>query len=189
MAQTIVRQINAERIKRLAGVEPIVLRERVYGALGDIPFSVSREVVQTISSFTWRFGADIAEHKLAWGDTIAEPTGRKPGEIELRIMVTRSLGVDPLELIARLKSYCESFTPVALVIGEHTYGRYRWLIADCTAQTDIFSPGGGLYSSEISVALKEYLKGGAPNALQRQSAARAAAWSARRNAGIFTAHL
>lgn len=133
---------------------------RTIGALGDIPFIVGHRKVQTVSSFQWEEGAEIAEHKIIRGPALTEATGEEAGKIEIGMQLVRELGTDPMELIAQALGYKRSFTPVALVIGDHTFGRYLWLIKNVKIEAKVFGPSGRLDSADVSIALMEYVKGG-----------------------------
>lgn len=43
-----------------------------------------------------------------------------------------------------------------LVLGDHSYGKYRWLVQSHTVKVKTFDPYGNLDTAQISVTLIEY---------------------------------
>lgn len=148
--------------------------ERTIGALGEIPFVVGHKKVQTVSSFQWEESAEIAEHKIIRGPALTEATGEEAGKIEIGMQLVRELGADPMELIAQALGYKRRFTPVALVIGDHTFGRYLWLVKNVKVEAKVFAPSGRLDSADVSISLVEYVKGGIDSGITSRQPGRVA---------------
>ena len=131
----------------------------VIGCLGDIPFTVSEDVVRTVSSFKWGGSARFAVHQRPGTDALTEFLGVDPDTFSLPIELSAELGVDPNEEIARLFAYEREGRPLPLVLGEKAYGKYRWCIQSHETESETFDRYGNLYSARVTVELLEYLRG------------------------------
>lgn len=130
----------------------------IVGALGNIVFSTSSRQVKTISSLNWSGSARYATHDLHAGNSISEYTGTDLAKITLEIQLLASLGVNPMSEIWRLMDLERSGATMALVIGNHGYGRYRWTILNHKVKAEHFDGHGNLISATLSVTLQEYLR-------------------------------
>ena len=98
------------------------------GTLGEVVFSVSDSVVETITSFTWSGSARYSTHQRHLTHALTEFTGLDPDGITFDIFVSAYLGVDPMTEVVKIWNYERSGTAVPLTIGTHAYGKYRWSI-------------------------------------------------------------
>lgn len=133
---------------------------RYVGALGDIPFFVSPNKIQSFTGASWSGSANIAEHKRLNGNALTQATGLSADSIKIDgIYLSAALGVDPQDAITKLFTMERSFTPVTVVLGNKTYGKYKWIIKDHTVSMEQFDVNGNLFAAKVSVSLIEYLKG------------------------------
>lgn len=130
----------------------------VVGCLGDVVFEVSAEMVRTLNNFQWSGSASYAAHKRHRGVALLEFTGQDADQISFDIHLSRALGIIPMNEIRKLLDYKRNGTPVSFVLGEHIYGRYRWVITDHQVQAESFDGRGNILSCRISLSLQEYLR-------------------------------
>lgn len=124
-----------------------------------IQFVVSREVFRTPKSMKWSGSARYAVHDRHATHALTEFTGLDPDSFSFELLLTKELGVDPLEDIVRLFTYERDAVAVGLVIGGHGYGKYRWTVKKHETKMQYTDAAGELYAVEVSVELLEYLKG------------------------------
>ena len=128
------------------------------GALGDIVFQVSAEQVKTIDKMVWAGQARYAKQDRHLNDSLTEFTGLEPDTISFEIMLSAYLGTDPYPDIVKIWQYERSGKALPLVIGERTYGKWRWVIEKHQIKMQNFDKTGNLLSATVSVDLLEYLK-------------------------------
>ena len=130
----------------------------VVGCLGDVVFSVSSQTVKTIDNMKWSGSARYATHQRHAANALTEFTGLDPDNISFEIVLLTSLGADPMEEIKKIWQYERSGQAVQLIIGDHSYGRWRWSVVSHEVKVKTFAPSGNLMSATVSVKLQEYLK-------------------------------
>lgn len=128
------------------------------GILGDVVFQVTEETVKTLNNLRWSGSARWAVHERHGGDALTEFTGREPDEISFDIYLSAFLGVNPMEDIVRLWNYEREGTPIPFMLGEHKYGKLRWVIQDHTTTPESYDGEGDITSCTVTVKLLEYLK-------------------------------
>ncbi len=128
------------------------------GCLGEIPFSVSSEAVQTITGLVWSGAAKYATHDRHGRDSLTEYVGLKPDTISFDIILSAFLGVRPMDCITKLWEYERTGAAVPLVLGNHAYGKYRWSVLDHKIKVDRQDGDGDILTATVSVKLQEYLK-------------------------------
>lgn len=128
------------------------------GVLGDIAFEVSDIKVFTPTTMTWSGKASIATHARHNSNSLTEFTGLEPDGIELTIDIYSWLGADPMAEITKIWNYMREGKALPLTLGDHAYGRYRWLIAGHSDEVKHFDKNGSLYCVSVSLTLIEYLR-------------------------------
>ena len=128
------------------------------GVLGDIVFQVSEDKIVTPSNIEWSGSARHAVHNRHLQNALTEFCGRDPDKITLDIYLSSWLNVDPMGAIWQLFRYEREGKPLALTIGEHGYGRYRWCIISHTSVTHSTDGEGNITSATITLNLQEYLR-------------------------------
>jgi hypothetical protein len=131
---------------------------RTIGALGAIPFYVSDYAVQTFQNAVWSGGGNYAAHKRIGSTTLVEATGSDADTFTFDMLLSADLGVNPWDAISELLAAERQQAFLLLTIGDHAYGRYRWLIADHKINLNKFDRNGSLYEAVVSVKLIEYLR-------------------------------
>lgn len=130
---------------------------RMVGVLGDIVFSVSSDVVKTISNMKWSGSARYAEHARHLTHALAEFTGLDADRLSFDVYLSVTLGVDPMAELVKIWKYERDHTPLSLVIGTHAYGKYKWVIDSHSARVSHHAGNGDLQQVTVSLSLLEYL--------------------------------
>jgi len=131
----------------------------VIGCLGDMVFEASEETVRTLDNWKWSGSARYATHQRHGGSALTEFTGIDPDKITFDMILARELGVEPLDELSKLWRYMREGTAVALTIGGHGYGRYRWSVVSLRNDIKHTDRDGGIALVTASVTLQEYLRG------------------------------
>lgn len=127
------------------------------GCLGDIIFTVSNKVIETINNAVWNGSARYPEHQRHLDNALTEFTGVDPDGFSFDITLSAYLGVDPLAELGKIWSYERTGKAIPLVLGDKIYGKYRWNIENHKIRMQYFGKGGNLTAVVVSVQLKEYL--------------------------------
>ncbi len=122
-----------------------------------ILFTVSADVVETVSNMTWSGSARYATHQRLGANALTEFTGLDPDKITFDITLAADLGVNPTDEITKIWTYQRDGTALQLLLGEHAYGRYRWSITSHKTKVTNSDAHGNIYSAVVSVSLQEYL--------------------------------
>lgn len=128
------------------------------GVLGDIMFEVNDKRVYTISAMTWAGKASISTTARHNTDSLTEYTGLEPDTIELTITICSWMGADPMDELTKLWTAMRKGEALPLTIGDHAYGRYRWLINSLSDEVKQFDKAGNQYGVQVSLSLIEYLR-------------------------------
>ena len=129
----------------------------VLGALGDITFEVSDEVVQTLNNLSWGGSARYATHQRHGYHAMCEFTGMGADTLSFDITLSAYLGVNPMTAIGQLWTYERAGTTLPMVLGNKAYGKYRWVITKHSMKGQFFDGAGDLTHCKVSVNLQEYL--------------------------------
>lgn len=128
------------------------------GCLGDIVFYVSRFGIKTIKDVKWSGQANVQTHSRHLMKALPEFTGVDADTITFSITVSRYLGSDPADDIAKITAYESMGSVVPLIIGTSSYGTYKWIVKKHTVTFEQYDKYGNLIGAKISVTLIEYPK-------------------------------
>lgn len=128
------------------------------GCLGEIIFSVSDSLVQTLNNAQWSGSARYATHQRHLKDAICEFCGLEPDTMSFDIVLSAFLGVNPQTVINKIWQYERSGEALSLVIGSKAYGKYRWNILSHKIKMQHYDKAGNLLHATVSVILQEYLQ-------------------------------
>lgn len=131
----------------------------IIGCLGDVIFTVSRDVVRTLDNMVWSGSARYAIHERHLTHALTEFTGLDPDKINFDILFSAELGVDPIAEVVKLWNIERNSQAVPLTIGTKGYGKYRWNITKHEMKTKTFYANGDVHTATVSVNLQEYLGG------------------------------
>lgn len=130
----------------------------VIGCLGDVVFTVSEATVETIDNMTWSGSARYATHDRHLTHALTEFVGLDPDQIKFDIMLSSSLGTDPLTEVIKIWNIERSGKAVPLTIGTKCYGKYRWNIINHEMKMKAHYRNGDIHTATVSVSLQEYLE-------------------------------
>lgn len=128
------------------------------GCLGEIVFSVSDNLVQTLNNAQWSGSARYATHQRHLKDALTEFCGLEPDTFSFDMVLSAFLGVNPQTEINKIWQYERSGEALSLVIGNKAYGKYRWNIVSHKAKMQHYDKEGNLLHATVSINLQEYLK-------------------------------
>ena len=122
-----------------------------------IMFETSSEKTETPENVAWSGSSRYAVHQRHNTHALTEFTGPEPDKISFDMTLAADLGADPMEELKKLWKYSRDGTALQLLIGEHAYGKYRWVIKDLKIKAQYFDVHGNQYCTRVSVNLLEYL--------------------------------
>lgn len=128
------------------------------GCLGEMVFTVSEETILTLDNMTWSGSARYATHQRHLTNALTEFTGIDPDKISFEMVLSASLGIDPLQEVVKLWGYERSGQAVFLVIGEKGYGKYRWNVISHEEKMVAYDQKGNVTAATVSVNLQEYIR-------------------------------
>ena len=131
----------------------------IVGCLGDVIFTVSKDVVRTLDNMVWSGYARYAVHERHLTHALTEYTGLDPDKITFDILLSAELGVDPIAEVVKLWNIERSGRAVPLTVGTKGYGKYRWNILKHEMKMKTFYGNGDVHTATVSVSLQEYLGG------------------------------
>ena len=124
------------------------------GSLGNIQYTVSRDLVRTFRDFSRKSHARFAQHDILNQTPQLEYLGDNLDEINFRIQLLASLGVSPAEETQKLRDYCLRGEVLPLVIGTEVFGNF--VITEIEEKLETVDNHGRILISELSVSLKQY---------------------------------
>lgn len=135
----------------------------VIGYMGEssskgIVFQVSDQMVRTLENFKWSGAASYAVHKRHNYHALTEYTGMDPDKITFDMTLLAEHGVNPMDEVKKLWKYEREGTTIALTIGTHGYGKYRWNVVSHELTTKYTDRHGDIAGAVVSVTLQEYLR-------------------------------
>lgn len=129
------------------------------GCLGDFEFSVSSDFAKTFSDLSFGSSARYATHARHKSTSLVEFTGTDPAEISFDVYLDKNLGVtDVTGEMEKLKRITEKAEVRPLVIGNKSYGTYRWVVTNYRFVPKSYGGNGVVTSAKVSLTLKEYLR-------------------------------
>lgn len=131
----------------------------VVGCLGEIPFTVSSEAIQTLQNMVWSGSAQYGTHDRHLHGSLTEFTGSNPDGYTFDIVLSAFLGVNPMDSITELWTYERTGRAVPLVVGTHAYGEYRWTVLSHKIKVTTCDADGDILTATVSVTLQGYLRG------------------------------
>lgn len=129
------------------------------GCLGDVVFTVSDSVVETLENMSWSGSSRYATHERHLTNALTEFTGLDPDKITFDITLSAELGVDPMAEVVKIWNIERSGQAVPLTIGTKGFGKYRWNITKHEMKMKAFYRNGDVHTAAVSVSLQEYLGG------------------------------
>lgn len=130
----------------------------IIGCLGDIIFSVSSAMVQTLHDAKWSGSVRVSEHQRHNYHALTEFTGIDPDKFSFEMTLAAYLGSDPMAEMVKIWTYEREFRPVPLIIGDKIYGKYRWTVQSHDNAFEHYDGNGNVIAVTVSVNLLEYVE-------------------------------
>lgn len=128
------------------------------GALGDLIFETSANLIRTIGSMQSSGSARYATHDRHLGRGLVEFCGTEPDDITIAVTFARWLGTEPEDSLALIRQYEREGTALPFILGGKTVGDYRWVITGHKATVFAFDGRGGTAGADVTISLREYQK-------------------------------
>lgn len=126
------------------------------GALGNLPFYIEGDKVQTFKDMKWDSKANYQTHSLHMQKGRLELTGFDPDTVSFEMELSAYLGVKPDDALTILDSMLANGTVSTLVIGTRTVGN-SWVVSSVSRGFNHLYKDGKLISMNVSVTLMEYV--------------------------------
>ena len=130
----------------------------VVGCLGDITFITSLETFRTVDNMQWSGSSRIAVHERHNYHALTEYAGMDADELTFDMYLSAFLGMDPMAEIWRMFRYERDGRTLPMTIGEHVYGKYRWMIKSHKTKVHSYDGDGNITTCTVTVNLIEYLR-------------------------------
>lgn len=127
------------------------------GALGNIPFETSSDKTLLLSGLKWDSGMRYAEHMRHNETGMLEYVGKNPDEISFSIKLSAFLGINPTNMMERLRSLHNSRKAVKFALGTMPIAG-MWVLTDMKCEMEHFHKDGTLLSVDASITLREYVE-------------------------------
>ena len=131
----------------------------IVGCLGSMAFQVSDSTVKTLNKLQWSGSARYATHQRHGTRALTEFVGHDPEKISFEIYLSAYLEVSPMAELAKLLTYERGAYALPLVLGNHSYGVYRWNVISHKVSVQTTDAHGNVTSATVSLTLQEYLRG------------------------------
>ena len=130
-------------------------KKAIVGCLGDIPFHVNANCVQTFQNLSWKSSAKYSTHARHMKKELLELTGIEADEISFDMFLSAYLGVKPMTILKKLEKMMKKGTVVPLVIGSDIVGK-SWVVSSINRAVKHTYKDGTMITCEVNVTLKEY---------------------------------
>jgi len=129
----------------------------VIGSWGDIVFEVSGEIAKTFNELSEKSSGRWAEHETINTAPLSEFLGPGLDELEMTIIFTTMLGVDPKDSYEELRAAVRRGEYNPLILGGIPLSDNSWRIDEISGTSKVFGPrDGNVMWMEVSLTLKEY---------------------------------
>lgn len=126
------------------------------GNLGSVYFSVSADMVKTLTDLSMNKSINYGSHKVHGGKALLEFIGIEPDEISFSVEMSAFLGVNPTTMIDALDRMADAGQAVAFVLGTKIYGPGKWVITNLGKAFGQTYKDGALLTAKVKISLKEY---------------------------------
>ena len=129
----------------------------VIGSWGDLVFEVSGEIAKTFQELSEKSSGRWAEHETINTSPLSEFLGPGLDELELSIIFTTMLGVNPQESYDELREMVRKGEYHPLILGGFPLSGNFWRIDEISGEAKAFGPrDGNILWMEVSITAKEY---------------------------------
>ena len=129
----------------------------IIGSWGDLVFEVSGEKAKTFNELTEKSSGRWAEHETINTAPLSEFLGPGLDELEIAIIFTTMLGVNPQESYEELRAAVRKGEYHPLILGGFPLSGNFWRIDEISGASTVFGPrDGSVMWMEVSITAKEY---------------------------------
>jgi phage protein U len=120
-------------------------------------FEVSGDIAKTFQELTEKSSGRWAEHEPVNTAPLSEFLGPGLDELEISIIFTTMLGVDPRESYETLREAVRKGEYYPFILGGFPLSGNFWRITDISGASSVFGPrDGNILWMECSITAKEY---------------------------------
>ncbi|MDR1219566.1 MAG: phage tail protein [Treponema sp.] len=129
----------------------------VIGSWGDLVFEVTGNIARTFQELSQKSSGRWAEHETINTAPLSEFLGPGLDELEIAIIFTTMLGVDPRESYEGLRAAVRKGECHPLILGGVPLSDNLWRLTEISGNSTVFGPRDGeILWMELSVTAKEY---------------------------------
>ena len=129
----------------------------VIGSWGDLVFEVSGTIAKTFQEFTEKSSGRWAEHETINTAPLSEFLGPGLDELEMTIIFTTMLGVNPHESYEDLRTAVRKGEYNPLILDGIPLSDNSWRIDEISGVSKLFGPrNGNVMWMEVSITAREY---------------------------------
>jgi len=127
------------------------------GSWGPVVFEVSGIGAFTFSELNQKSSGRWATHETVNSAPLSEFLGPGQDEIDMKILITKMLGVNPKETYQLFRQLVRSGQNFPLILMGAPLSDNFWYVDNVKGESDVFAPGtGDILWTEISCLFKEY---------------------------------
>jgi phage protein U len=129
----------------------------IIGSWGDFVFEVSGNIAKTFQELSQKSSGRWAEHETINTAPLSEFLGPGLDELEISIIFTTMLGVDPRKSYEDLRVAVRKGEYHPFVLGGFPLSDNLWKVTEISGDSTVFGPRDGeIMWMELSVSAKEY---------------------------------
>jgi phage protein U len=127
------------------------------GSWGDFVFEVSGNIAKTFQELSQKSSGRWAEHETINTAPLSEFLGPGLDELEMSIIFTTMLGVDPQKSYEDLRAAVRKGEYYPLILGGFPLSDNLWRFTEISGDSTVFGPRDGeILWMELGVTAKEY---------------------------------
>jgi phage protein U len=129
----------------------------VIGSWGDLVFEVSGNIAKTFQELSQKSSGRWTEHETINTAPLSEFLGPGLDELEITIIFTAMLGVDPRKSYEDLRAMVRKGEYYPFILGGFPLSDNLWRFTEISGNSTVFGPRDGkIMWMELSVTAKEY---------------------------------
>jgi phage protein U len=129
----------------------------VIGSWGDLVFEVSGDIAKTFQELSQKSSGRWAEHETINTAPLSEFLGPGLDELEVSIIFTTMLGVDPRESYEELRAAVRKGEYYPFILGGFPLSDNLWRFTEISGDSTVFGPRDGeIMWMELNITAREY---------------------------------
>lgn len=126
------------------------------GALGNIPFIVSKPYLRTFRDYGRESGGRWAKHEIVGEKPVLEFLGPDIEKISFKMLFRADQGVTPSAELEKLRKLRDTGKASVLILGWKPVGKHLWVVESLGETVNYWSTFGRILSATVDVTLAEY---------------------------------